>query len=368
MLHWRRALEELQLTLTPSRVDQRNYGIMLANWRVGQTVNALVSDRSPSGGLILTVGSQNFVTSRDIPVQPGSRIQLEVQQTEPKLVLRLIEPYSFNVSFPAAGKVDSGTYINFANKSSNQLSSLLNGLSLNSSSFTNGPTLNLLEIRTLLLNNVLHPSHLNANAVHAAVMMSGIFTEAMWASNRGAQGAKSTKTILMMLEERITAALRTASLSPAERSTLLRLMSDAAASISKITHQQISSIPLDYEKPKWLLTLPLQLGEALVGIEVEIERRAARQDGDASGSKLKLSLTLETLGEVTVCIEMINGRLRVDLLVSESAGKSLDDSLPVLRNQLLASGLELDTLTFTTVETPPSDGATSPQKSLDVSV
>jgi hypothetical protein len=84
-------LEELQLTLTPSRVDQRNHGIMLSNWRVGQTLNALVSDRMPSGGLLLKIGSQSFITSLDVPIQPGSRIKLEIQQIVPRLVLRLID-------------------------------------------------------------------------------------------------------------------------------------------------------------------------------------------------------------------------------------------------------------------------------------
>ena len=82
-------MEELQLVLTPSRVDQRNQGIMLANWRVGQTINALVRDRLPSGSLILTVGGHSFVSSTDIPVQPGDKIALEVKQIEPTLLFRL---------------------------------------------------------------------------------------------------------------------------------------------------------------------------------------------------------------------------------------------------------------------------------------
>ena len=69
-------LERLQHPLTPTRVDQRSQGIMFSNWRVGQTLSALVGDRMPNGGLLLSVGSQKFVTSRDIPVQPGSEFNL----------------------------------------------------------------------------------------------------------------------------------------------------------------------------------------------------------------------------------------------------------------------------------------------------
>ena len=81
-------MEELQLTLTPSRVDQRNFGVMLSNWRVGQVLNALVVDRMPSGNVLLNVGGREFVTPLDLPVQAGSRLQLEVQQVQPQVTLR----------------------------------------------------------------------------------------------------------------------------------------------------------------------------------------------------------------------------------------------------------------------------------------
>ena len=78
-------MEELQLTLTPARVDQRNFGVMLSNWRVGQVINALVVDRMPSGNVLLNAGGREFVTPLDLPVQPGTRLQLEVQQVTPQL-------------------------------------------------------------------------------------------------------------------------------------------------------------------------------------------------------------------------------------------------------------------------------------------
>ena len=70
-------MEELQLTLTPSRVDQRNFGVMLSNWRVGQVLNALVVERMPSGDVLLNVGGREFATPLDLPLQAGSRLQLE---------------------------------------------------------------------------------------------------------------------------------------------------------------------------------------------------------------------------------------------------------------------------------------------------
>ena len=52
----------------------------------------------PNGDLLLVVGRNSFVTSRDIPVQPGATLQLEVQQIEPKLILKLVDPRNFNQS------------------------------------------------------------------------------------------------------------------------------------------------------------------------------------------------------------------------------------------------------------------------------
>ena len=66
-------MEDLQLSLTPSRVDQRGQGIMMSNWRGGANHKALVSDRT-SGGVILTVEGHRFVTPRDLPVLVGDRI------------------------------------------------------------------------------------------------------------------------------------------------------------------------------------------------------------------------------------------------------------------------------------------------------
>ena len=77
-------MEELQLTLTPARVDQRNFGLMLSNWRAGTMLTALVVDRMPIA--LLSIGGRQFVATTDIPVQPRIRIQLEVQMLTPNLV------------------------------------------------------------------------------------------------------------------------------------------------------------------------------------------------------------------------------------------------------------------------------------------
>ena len=356
-------MEELQLTLTPSRVDQRNQGIMLANWRVGQTINALVSDRMPNGGVLLTVGSQSFVTSRDIPVQQGSRVQLEIQQMEPRLVLRLVNIPSSVAARQAPDIFVNGTPLNAAQSQASGLSSLYRSLGIN----LQGTTFNISEMKALLANNFLTPGSINTNSLQTAMALSGIFTEALWLSNRASLGAQSTKTLLMILRQRIALALESSGLSSSERSALTRLINSVDSSISSITYQQISSLPQQSGGSKWLATLPLQLGDEVCEIDVEIER-GPRQESDDDGEwKFSFSLTLERLGPLTVSIELVNGRLRIDFAVTAVVIGRLGESLPLLRDRLLAADLELEQLSSSALE-PNSDGVSgSPKVSLDIS-
>ena len=361
-------MEELQLVLTPSRVDQRSQGIRLTNWRVGQTINALVSDRMPSGGVLLNVGSQSFVSSRDIPVQPGARIQLEVQQTEPKLVLRLIGHPSAGGAYPSPDIAINGTPLNYEKTGASGLSYLLKNFAKDLQGTPLSQTSSAAEIRSLLANNFLKPGAINATSIQTALVLSGIFTEALWVSTRPSLGARSTKTILMLIRQRAGLALESSSLTSQERATLSRLVSNIDSSITSITHQQISSLPQDAEKSKWLATLPLELGEELIEIEVEIERRTRRQDDDSSAWSFRFSLSLESLGPITVLVDMQNGRLRIDFRVTALINERLNNSLPVLRDRLIASGIVLDHIGASVFKDESDDKSHLPQVSLDISV
>ena len=77
----------------------------------------------------------------------------------------------------------------------------------------------------------------------------------------------------MVLRQRIASALESSSLSSADRLALNRLINSIDSSITSITHQQIASLPQESGRSKWLATLPLQLGEQICEIDVDIERR-----------------------------------------------------------------------------------------------
>lgn len=363
-----RNLEELQLTLTPSRVDQRNQGIMLANWRIGQTINALVSDRMPSGNLLLTVGGHSFVTTRDIPVQPGGRVMLEVQQLEPKLVLRLLSTTPSSSNQVGNSAVMSGGLLDVRESSGQGFERLIVTLARSLSSSSGQSHLNFQEWIRLLSQNFLNSNNVSADGVRASFLLSGIFTETLWYSNRSAQAARSTKTSLLTIRSNIASAMQQKGLTAEERSALSRLLANIDELIGSVTRHQISSISQDPTSPKWVTSLPLQFGEKVIEVEVEIEKRG-RQKGDNSAEwSVILSLTLEGLGSITFLIEMQNSRLRINVRVNESSSEALNASLPMLRSRLIASGLEVDDLSCTISERKLHDANETAKASLNISV
>jgi hypothetical protein len=342
---------------------------MLSNWRVGQTLNALVSDRMPSGGLLLKIGSQSFITSLDVPIQPGSRIKLEIQQIVPKLVLRLIDSDKVLGSSRTADSLINRALFNDGKGGLSNLNLLLKSLEAKFPSLSSSYGLSTSAIRGLLVNNFLVPGSVNASTVQAAFTLSGIFTEALWLSSRPGQGAQSSKTVLMILRQRITSALELGNPSSTERSALARLFSSVESAIASIAYQQIASIPQEDEKLKWTATLTLQQEEDLCEIDVDIERQSPRKDGGSPQWKLRLSLELQALGPVVVLIEMINDRLRIDFSVGESVNARIKEALPTLRNQLIKAGLQLDNLSSKAFEPVSDDVAKmSGSSRLDISI
>jgi len=83
-------MEELQLALTATRVDQKNFGLWLKSWQVGQVLQALVTDKAPSGQMVLRVGGHQITATADIPVQKGSVLMLEVSSLNPMPTLKIV--------------------------------------------------------------------------------------------------------------------------------------------------------------------------------------------------------------------------------------------------------------------------------------
>ena len=105
-----------------------------------------------------------------------------------------------------------------------------------------------------------------------------------------------------------------------------------------------------------------EFGEEIIEIEVEIEGSPRRPDDESSGWKLEFLLELKSLGPVRVSLEMRNGRLGIDFSVTASINERLDGALPVLRDRLLASGLQLDHVSKISVQSTSQRGKSALRK------
>lgn len=317
----------------------------------------------PNGDLLLVVGRNSFVTSRDIPVQPGATLQLEVQQIEPKLILKLVDPRTSNQSSGSGSVTFSGELLKGGRPLSTGFAQLISGLEAWQSSSAYAE-----ETKRSLLENTLKISNLNATSLRAAFLLSGVFTEALWRMNQPELAAKSMKSVLLVLKERITGALQSAGLSSAERNSLARLLGNVDNLIGSVTKNQISSLPNDGGLPKWVTTLPFQWGSEIIEIDVELNHRRRSMKSAAAEWQFCLSLELEALGKIRIVIGISNLCVDVDFSVEPHASRTIENSMPLLKSQLVMSGFEVNRLvTEALVETPVNESAEAAKK-VDISI
>ena len=352
-------MEELQLTLTPARVDQRNFGLMLSNWRVGQVINALVVDRMPSGGMLLSAGGREFVTPMDLPVQPGNRLQLEVQKIAPQLVLRAFLPDV------AAGL---GKPLNVP--SSNPLVSadtrVANTTTLLSTIATSQPLRTLISqspaltaLFTSLTGQALQSSLLSSSTLAQAVAQSGLLTEANLLAGRDARVKGSAKTQLTQIQ-RMLGEMTAGGLPPELRSALPSLSELTNAALSNLSQQQLASIPQEGASQRWVFSLPLELSAGFTDLSMTVERDASAADVASEDQEWRVQLQLElpSAGPIKAAVTMKGSDISI-VLQSQSAPvrELFEQTFSDLRNRLIVSDFRVKRLVAepVIVSPPPSD-------------
>ena len=335
-------MEELQLTLTPARVDQRNSGIMFANWRVGQTLSALVVDRMPNGASLLSIGGQSFVSPSDIPVQPGNRIYLEVQKTDPQLVLRLIikdaipNPVVPNTvlegNLTLASAVTEGSLakvLSFVVSEPNLLKQIAaSGL--------------LGQLFSQLKANTLDGIRIDASTLQKLFTLSGIFTEAHWLARRDNEASRSTKSLLLAISGHLSKMPSNAAADLPNQASSRQLMSLIDAALSSVAQNQILSIPESNSNPKWFLTVPFEWRDEYREMEIEIDRKKGQPNEGDEVWKLRLSMELPELGALEVGIELKGGRVTVQFKGNDTSVAQFDRASEYLSSQLIMAGLKID--------------------------
>ena len=341
-------MEELQLTLTPARVDQRNFGVMLSNWRVGQVINALVVDRMPSGNVLLNAGGREFVTPLDLPVQPGTRLQLEVQQVTPQLVLRLLAGSeksgllsgAESLSRPTqpgsglAGTTSLGGGITAANV----LSALATQPNLRAL-VNQSPVLSALT--SALASQVLQSSTLSAGLLSQAVAQSGLFTEANLLAGRSGSLRTNTKTQLIQLQRGIAEIVGN-NLGVEARAALSNLSDLTNAALANLNQQQLISMPQDNTGQRWAFNLPLEWAGSFVDLAMTIEHQEDEDDPEGGGGldewRVHLNLELPEVGKLQALVTLSGSDVSVAFTSdSDAVRRVFESSFGELRDRMIVS-------------------------------
>ena len=352
-------MEELQLTLTPARVDQRNFGLMLSNWRVGQVINALVVDRMPSGGMLLSAGGREFVTPMDLPVQPGNRLQLEVQKIAPQLVLKAFlpdvatgpaKPLSAPVSNPL---VSADTRV--ANTAT-LLSTIATSPPLRAF-ISQSPALTALFAS--LTGQALPSSLLSSGSLAQAVAQSGLLMEANLAAGRDARAKGSAKTQLTLIQ-RMLGEMTTAGLQPESRASISSLSELTNAALANLGQQQLTSIPQDGGSQRWVFSLPLELSTGFTDLSMTVERDASAADVASEDQEWRVHLHLElpSAGPIKAMVTMKGSDISIVLQSQAAPVRAVfEKTFSDLRNRLIISDFRVKRLVAepVVVSPPPSD-------------
>lgn len=348
-------MEELQLTLTPARVDQRNFGVMLSNWRVGQVINALVVDRMPSGNVLLNTGGREFVTPLDLPVQPGTKLQLEVQQVTPQLVLRLLAGAEKSGSLPGADSLArpmqpgntlaAATSLGGGVTSAGLLSAIATQPNLRALVNQN-PVLT--TFITALSSQVLQSSTLSAGLLSQAVAQSGLFTEANLLAGRSASLRTNTKTQLLQLQRGV-AEVAGNNLAVEARAALNSLSDLTNAALANLNQQQLISMPQENAGQRWAFNLPLEWAGSVIDLAMTIERDADEGgvDGDEAREewRVHLNLQLPEVGKLQTLVTLSGSDVRVSFTSdSEAVRRVFESSFGELRDRMIVSDFRVKDL------------------------
>ena len=341
-------MEELQLTLTPARVDQRNFGVMLSNWRVGQVINALVVDRMPSGNVLLNAGGREFVTPLDLPVQPGTRLQLEVQQVTPQLVLRLLAGSERSGSLSGAESLARPTQpgTGVAGPSSlgggTTVASVLSALATQPNLravINQSPVLS--PLISALSSQVLQSSTLSAGLLSQAVAQSGLFTEANLLAGRSGSLRTSTKTQLIQLQRGI-AEVAGNNLSVEGRAALNNLSDLTNAALANLNQQQLISMPQENAGQRWAFNLPFEWAGSVIDLAMTIEHDPAEDDAEGGDVKdewrAHLNLELPEVGSLKVLVTLSGSDISI-AFTSESdvVRRVIESSFAELKERMIVS-------------------------------
>jgi len=374
-------VEELQISLTPARVEQKNFGLWLRTPQVGQVLNAVVADRLPSGEMVLKVGAERVTASTDIPLQPGARLLLEVKQVQPSVTFRLLNhapPPNVAMAEALSEATRAHRQISATPSGRGGIPQLLALLGGGQSGALSAAGIDRTLVRQLQANVLNAPQLTNPEALMRAVLTNGTFHERLLATGHpdlmriAASDLKGQ--LLKMMAKVSSAADEEGEHSAGEGAgveALALLRSALDKNLQAVSQNQLGSLPAEDNQlsQQWLFDIPFRLGDSLHNLDLELskdERSAGSQDEtDDMTWRAKLNLDLPGLGATEITLKLIASQLSIHVVSTQRS--TLDMFLqakPGLDAGLESRGLELHRLSV--MHAPDMASQSAAAKSLDV--
>ncbi|MEM7691915.1 MAG: flagellar hook-length control protein FliK [Pseudomonadota bacterium] len=350
-------MEELQLALTTARVDQRNFGLWINNWQIGQVLNALVSNQLPSGDLVLRVGGQQITATTDIPIQQGTNLMLEVKQLQPVPTLRVLNPVA-NASPASVGGTLQLLPSSGASLSSPPLGSVVQNVQVLASALTTlSPVLS--ESLGQLFRSAPRADRIaTPQGLASAIQDSGLLFEAKVARAPGANSPainSDLKASVFRALAHANGALSKAeavSLPPADIEALMEMRRELESGLGRISVNQLASQSAPEAQSGtrvWQFDIPVQLASQFHNLAVRIEqengsegRAHSEVDAEEERWKVELALALPALGAVDLRINLVGNSVELRLAAERSeVREAMSSRLQELDRSLASRGLHL---------------------------
>lgn len=374
-------MEELQISLTPARVEQKNFGLWLRTPQVGQVLNAVVADRLPSGEMVLKVGAERVTASTDIPLQPGARLLLEVKQVQPSVTFRLLNhapPPNVAMAEALSEATRAHRQISATPSGRGGIPQLLALLGGGQSGALSAAGIDRTLVRQLQANVLNAPQLTNPEALMRAVLTNGTFHERLLATGHPDLmriAASDLKGQLLKMMAKVSSAADEEGEHSAgdgagvEALALLRSALDK--NLQAVSQNQLGSLPAEDNQlsQQWLFDIPFRLGDSLHNLDLELskdERSAGSQDEtDGMTWRAKLNLDLPGLGATEITLKLIASQLSIHVVSTQrSTLEMFLQAKPGLDAGLESRGLELHRLSV--MHAPDMASQSAAAKSLDV--
>lgn len=340
-------MEELQLALTAARVEQRNFGLWISNWQVGQALNALVAERLPSGELLLRIAGQQITATADIPIQPGAQLMLEVKALRPVPTLRVLNPLAHSADAEGARPLLTATRA----LASTPLAAVLQ--TLQALPLSHAAPASLRQSIDELRRQLPRAERVStAEGLAAAVQRSGVYLEAGLAAERAGRPSSAPadfKAGLFRALARVDDALAKLAalhLPAADIEALLEMKAELEAGLGRVVAHQLASQPAPGAR-HWQVEIPVLLADQYHSLQLRIERDArgdgAHAEAEAEETwRIKADLELPALGALRLTLALAAQRVDLRIAAEQALARRLiDAALPELGRALQRRGLQL---------------------------